>query len=509
MDMVRSWAAANCSATFPSSLSWNDHATAFRVRTLLCLFEYIRTEEPPSETDLQFLLALIGSHCRVLADPAFFSRHTNHGFDQGIILYWAASAFPELVESTTWLSLAQKRVDEEIAFMFTSEGIHVENSPSYHVWMLMGLEEYLLLSQENASPELRSLINNGWRYAAHVLQPNGRLPLVGDTEAKDFAGSRSTFALPAIQDFFYSGSRGVKGLRPTSVDAVFPASGYAIFRDQWHGPDRFPDTVYLFFKCAHFSDYHRHDDDLQLILLAFGEEWLIDSGLFGYEEAHPIRRYMRSAAAHNSVIPPGVEAIRRLSKQHSPGSGILNHELTPSRSSVTAVSRMYPGFQIERQLEYHRPHRITLRDTVRATGATAQSPGGFRILFHFPADKQITLRSESEVVVTASSGHQLKLVFQPAPHRIVQVTGELGRHPNLPGSWVSARITQLAPSHCLELEFQDTDSATSTLTLTPAGGRIGEAAESACAPEEMPARDQRFPQQSPPTTPHARENPGT
>jgi hypothetical protein len=468
-QLVRSWAASNYTLPPPSPQSWNDHSTAYRLRTLLLLFEHLRTDTPVDADFLALLLQLIDSHCRVLAEESFFVRHTNHGLDQATILYWAASALPELADATVWRRLSLSRLREEVFFMFSPEGIHVENSPSYQVWMLGAIQELLLMSDDLQQADYEWILDDGWEYAAHALQPNGRFPLVGDTESLDFSKVRATRSFPGCLHYLYAATAGQAGTKPEHADGFFPLTGYAVFRDRWPDPGGFGDTVYLFFKCSFLSNYHRHDDDLNLVLFAFGEEWLIDSGLFGYEEDHPLRRHLLSPDAHNTVLVPGAKVIRDLSKLPAPGSRIVEYGVERGRSFVTGRSLMYENLVVERRLEYQKPHRIIIRDAVTPAGEGAHAPPPFTVLFHLMSDKQITVRSNRQVVAASTTGHRLLLEAEPVPHRIRVVSGP-GDGKAGPVSWVSENITKITPSQCIRLEFQGTGGATCTLTLEPVPG---------------------------------------
>jgi hypothetical protein len=464
--IVRSWAAANYASSSPSPMSWNDHATAYRLRTLLCFFECLRTSPTADPEFAGLLLRMIDTHCRVLADVKFYSRHTNHGFDQSIMLYWAARALPELADASGWLQLGRDRLRDEISFMFTSEGIHVENSPSYHIWLLSALEEIRFLLAANDRLSLESLISAGWEYAAYVLQPNGRLPLVGDTESRDFTKVRSSGDSPGFEEFLFSASGGKLGTRPLAVDRVFPRSGYAVFRDQWHHSDDFADSVYLFFKCSYLSDYHRHDDDLSLVLMAYGQEWLIDSGLYGYEEANPIRRYMRSAEAHNTILLLDGSAIRQVAELPEPGSGITSFGTGDCASYVVGRSRMWRGYMTERRIEYFKPRRIIIRDTIAPSEAGALNRPDFAVLFHTPTNKLIRIANNSQVIISSTNGHRLLLEFDPVPSQLRLGCGE-SLADTTPASWTSLSLTKLEPSQCLRFEFAGTNAVTCTLTLAP------------------------------------------
>jgi hypothetical protein len=465
--IVRSWAEANYKPSFPSPQSWNDHSTAYRLRTLLCLFEHLRADQ---SLDLDFtgdLLRMIDSHCRVLADERFFSRHTNHGFDQAVILFWAAKAFPELSGASQWLQVSQGRLRDEIAYMFTQEGVHVENSPNYHTWLLGALEEVTVLTDETSSSGLDWVLNDGWEYAAYALEPKGRFPLVGDDDAYDFSQAHSSLSFPGCLHFLYSASGGKAGTKPIMTDRVFPLSGYAVFRDAWHEPDTFKDTIFLFFKCGFLSNYHRHDDDLNFVLSALGQQWVIDSGLYGYDEDHPIRRYMLSVYAHNTVVVTGAQVIRDVSEIPAPGSGIIEHGIEKNRSFVTGRSLMYRGYTVERRLEYLKPYSIVINDSVAVTTNGSPALPDFSVLFHIPSDKTVTVLPDNQVVISSTNSDRLLLAVKPSPVRIKVISGK-GDGTMSGCSWVSEKMAEFQASQCLRVELSGTASSTCTLTLSPA-----------------------------------------
>jgi hypothetical protein len=247
---------------------------------------------------------------------------------------------------------------------------------------------------------------------------------------------------------------------------VFPRSGYAIFRDAWHDAGDFAETVYLSFKCGFLSNYHRHDDDLSLVLFAFGEEWLIDSGLFGYEENHPIRRYMRSPEAHNTVVL-AADVIRNLAEMPAPGSGMIAQETDSAHAVVTGRSLMYRGFVVERRVDYLKPDKIVLHDQIMTRPAGICVKTNFAVLFHTPADKRIVVAADHQVVIASTNGHRLLLSAHPEPQRVTVIAGE-AQDDRLAGSWVSEGITKVRPSQCVRLEFAAASEATCTLKLVRA-----------------------------------------
>src|SRR5678810_1461646 len=121
--------------------------------------------------------------------------------------------------------------------------------------------------------------------------------MLGDTQDTEALGWKEWLNSYADVDGFsnlvYSLTAGARGVQPTQTDRVFKKSGYAIFRDEWKQGDSFKQTVYLALKAGFLSANHRHQDDLSILLYGYGEDWLIDSGLYRYQENDPIRLYVK------------------------------------------------------------------------------------------------------------------------------------------------------------------------------------------------------------------------
>src|SRR5690606_226404 len=75
-------------------------------------------------------------HGNLLLRDDFYEKNTNHGFDQSLSLILASLAFSAIPESSQWQVVGLERLKSEMDFAFTSEGVHVENSPAYHMGMI-------------------------------------------------------------------------------------------------------------------------------------------------------------------------------------------------------------------------------------------------------------------------------------------------------------------------------------------------------------------------------------
>lgn len=450
-ELSADWMTDNVKSTYPSKLSWHDHATALRLRRLLLL--HAASLDAGMNCDwIPQLLVAVQLHCEVLSFDSFYSRHSNHGLDQSYILFWAACVFPELESASQWRSIGRERVQDELEYAFSTEGLHVENSPGYHHGMLKTVLRVNSLFRHYTGADIYSrlndLLSDGMRYLAYATRPDGRFPIIGDTLRRKVSNPFGTLSeLSAYHELEYSLSGGRRGHKPSRADAVYPKSGYAILRDAWHDPGDFDQTVYLFFKCGYLGRYHRQDDDGTFVLYAYGEDWIIDSGLYDHNQADLHRRYMRSERAHNVVTIKGVRPTRD-PKQLLGHSHITASELLPDRVSVTGVSGMYPGFLVTRSIVYDKPDRFTITDQVTPE---KQRPATYRVLFHVPADKSIQIVGP-DVVITGRDGRQLRLTPRDTSFdRTYVVSGQT--RPEIQG-WVSYDYRKLEKSQCIIFEVR-------------------------------------------------------
>lgn len=447
-DLTLGWMRANIAVEPPSGLSWHDHATALRLENLLLLFEHGRARESGPEF-LRGLLVLVYVHCHLLSEDTFYTPNSNHGLDQSRILFWAASVFPEFDDAPRWRAIGRERTAREIRQAFTAEGVHVENSPAYHFRLLgRALHADRIFRAYDPTPlfeGVEALAERALEFAAFIVQPDGRLPIIGDTSGKRAASSAAIdrcSSLPSYAYFRYSLTSGREGTPPPAADRVYPRSGYAILRDRWHQAEDFSDTVYLLFKAGFLSTFHRHDDDLSFILHAFGEDWIIDSGLYRYEEGDPLRAYMRSSRGHNVVLIDDLEPGRHADDRGK--SRIESHLAEGDHVSVSASHDLYPGVRMERRIEYHKPRLIHLHDTVVPADGVEHV---FRALFHVPVDKEISFEGDSVRLGSRTSSRALRITpragLAGAPEII---SGQMEPEPQ---GWISSVFGELSPSTCL------------------------------------------------------------
>lgn len=276
-----------------SPLLWHDHATAFRLRHLVRWINFLVLnnlyQDYISLEEQKILLDLIQKHIEFLNFEENYSKHTNHGFDQMLIVYTVSLLWLNVNYLTEAGELAEIRLEEELDFAFTHQGVHVENSPGYQKFMLSRIElltELKELGDDRLSKKAFDLIERAKKFLEVITMPNGYIPMIGDTKGDDKGLQAQLSENIEFYDYSESGYYTAKGLA---------SDGKA---------------VHLVFKCAHMSNYHRHDDDLSFYLFYDDEVIFGDGGLGYYQEKDERRIFLRSPQAHNTVFPLGIDAIR-------------------------------------------------------------------------------------------------------------------------------------------------------------------------------------------------------
>lgn len=316
-------------------LKWHDHATAIRMQNLadwlklLCCFGGNSSEELEH---IELVKKLIEHHLKLLMQEDFYSKHNNHGFEQARISLLVATEIPELILANEATLLAITRIEDEIRFAFTEEGVHKENSPGYHWFMLKQLLSLRTFLSENNysldSIDFDKLISKAERFLNHIALSDGSLPLIGDTERK-----------PAYQSF-------VKKLRSSKHKKEFGVfdyseSGYFISNYKWKGKN-----IHFVLKCGFLANYHRHDDDMAIHFAVGNEIVFGDAGLFSHDKNDIYRAYVRSPYAHNTFFPRGVKA-----KRDCQSLKIKPAITVSSESTVVAKTAVYRGFLLQRRVK--------------------------------------------------------------------------------------------------------------------------------------------------------------
>ncbi len=271
-------------------------------RRLPCWFT-LWTISPPDEELVSSVLESAARQADYLAANLETDLGGNHLFENAKALVLAAS-FCRGGPADHWRDVGIRILQRELPRQFLDSGEHFERSPMYHALMLEGLLDLADALDETSaslSGELGQCIRKAASFLEDILHPDGSLPLFADStheQAPDPCGliaeARSTFSSTFDTEFRPEPSR--------------RRGGYWLYQDT--------DDFLIFDAGPVGADHlpaHAHADLLTCEISLFGQPWIVDGGVFDYEDSS-MRRYCRSAVAHNVVTIDGTEPIDMWSK---------------------------------------------------------------------------------------------------------------------------------------------------------------------------------------------------
>ncbi len=282
------------------------------------------------------LLACVVRHQQELFEDKVFNARNNHGVYVALGELALARRLRALPGMEVMQDQGRRRMELMIRSQFATDGGHKEHSPEYHQ-MLVASFNVAAGSGLIESDELRRQLELSEDVLGWFIQPNGELPQVGDSQAKQMRlDTLPHRAQPPISlcPLVARGTPNEHHLR------VLPEAGYAIVRyPQPQGTDDQQAPGYLLLSAGFHSRTHKHADDLTITWFDRGREILIDAGRFGYVDLLPAdsplrrqgyfygapeRQYVESTRAHNTVEADGKDHVRRGRDPY--GSAILDAE---------------------------------------------------------------------------------------------------------------------------------------------------------------------------------------
>lgn len=443
--------------SYPFEFVWHDHATALRAEQLAFFVYYCREFSPhwtkKNENSINRVENAIVKHAEWLSKDDFYSAHTNHGLEQARVLLLLGTIF-EGEKARAWQKLATRRIKSELDFSFTTEGVHVENSPAYHIFVF---KVFLGILKDYPSNVLGDLAEQFEKFSAqalgfitHILRPDGTLPPIGDTEQLPTSDAyREMFGHTIeYQHFLYAVSQGKQGLKPAQTNRVYAKSGYAVFRDCWPESAYFSKAFHIIAKVGCSSRYHHQQDEGHISIYAGGEDWLIDSGLYNYINKDPIRKYMRGRVAHNVPIISNARYSDDFEHRLSAWSVQDCSELEGS-PYVSMQLDVMPPVAHQRCLQFDSHSKIIkISDKVNDVKGEAKN---ITLQWHFPSDKAISIEGQ-EITVTSKSGNKLLISFEGSnPDDLSVVKGKKGEKVL---SCISYKANNVEPSQSLRVLFK-------------------------------------------------------
>jgi len=318
-------------------VNWNcAMEVALRAMNLLAAFSLFLRAPQMDELALKEWLRIFDQHGAHIRRNLEFSHvaTSNHYLADITGLLWLGVMLPELQAAAEWREFGLRELLREMEKQTLADGADYEASTGYH---RLKVELYLysaLLCHVNGIEigeqywtRLRAMLD----YMAAYLRPDGRAPLLGDTDsgqvmpimrrAADDHGyvlalgaaifQEPRLALPTAEVppelLWILGERGPRDYRslpdgPLPESQGFPLAGIYVLRHE---------DLYLLFNASESGvkgrGSHGHNDALSVEVSAAGVPLIVDPGTYLYTANLHERQLFRSTAYHATVEIDGQE----------------------------------------------------------------------------------------------------------------------------------------------------------------------------------------------------------
>lgn len=270
---------------------WEPYTASLRIVNWIKFFLQSDQSAPPPQDCLHSLY----QQAAWLENNVEYHILANHYLKNGKALYFAGMFFSG-AEANRWLKTGLAILLEEAKEQILDDGGHFERSPMYHSIAVADYLDVLNLMQNSPSVSsdgidiLKYKVGKALDFLCDVSMPDGEIPLFNDA-AFGVASTFNELVAHARQIIGYEPPIYAKSLTITAKRDT----GYFVIRQ---GNDA------LVFDCGPIGpDYqpgHAHCDTLSYELALNGRRFIVDSGVYDYENS-PERRYARSTKAHNTV----------------------------------------------------------------------------------------------------------------------------------------------------------------------------------------------------------------
>ncbi len=352
-----------------------------------------------------------------------------------------------------------------------SDGVEVENSPFYHVYVLglvYQIAQWAKLYEPALAPSYTAAADNMLRYAAYVTQPSGYLPMLGATATTFVPSQDPTVYGPmasADAEFAFAYSRGARGTPPPDGTYLFPSSGLFLMRSPLGSASNLPNQTFVTFDAGPYRTEHSDLDALGITMYSNGSTVLPESGLFTYTD-QPDRAFFHGTRAHNTVVVDGGDQAQGSATAGPSGSAA-------GATWARGTSTLYTGVTHRRSVVVLRQGLTLVVD--RLAGSATHT---YTQTWHLPPDASIDAEGQ-DVAVINGAGKRVLQIRQADPAAETLATARGQTSPVMQG-WYSSSYGSKVPDWALEYSRKGTSANFTTLLAAgPYATQTGTVATSA------------------------------
>lgn len=301
--------------------SWRSLEAGLRCENWLISLGYFMDSSYLTNNILTKIIDSLIEHGKYLAsDFCSFKKTSNWGVIENHGLLLLSLVLQDIDKSKSWQQLSQNRLKECCRLQIYKDGVHWEQSSTYHNEVLHCLL-YVINTAHNFNYTIDDFIISTAKKMSlatlYMARPNHNQLINGDSDNVDVCDllAKASYILKdsnlksgGLRDFGYSnimnfGFESIEKYRflastmPEQLSYAFEDSGNYIMRSSWN-----EDALYLSYDCGSMGGGHGHADLFHINLSAYGKDLLIDSGRYTYSNNNIWREYFKKCTAHNTTI---------------------------------------------------------------------------------------------------------------------------------------------------------------------------------------------------------------
>jgi hypothetical protein len=402
---------------------------ALRAMNLLATFELLRRSPRLNEETLPLLLQMFeqhGAHIRRNLEFSYIST-SNHYLSDVTGLLWLGIMLPELEAASAWREFGLRETLREMDKQVLKDGADSEASTGYHRLVLELFLYTFILARSNRIEieerywkKLRLMLD----YMCAYLKPDGRAPLIGDTDS----GQVLPFCKRTADDHAYVLALGAAlfgeprfkhaaGSAPEELLWVLGEEGMSAYESLPEIPDSagsqgFAEAgtyilregdLYLLFNASGNGlkgrGSHGHNDALSIEVSACGTSFITDPGTYVYSADLSERQLFRSTAYHSTVEVDGAEQNSTDAKLpfvigDEAHPRVPRWESQPERETIVAehdgYKRLARGVVHRRSVCFEKRERLWIVEDA----LTGEGEHVFNFRFHFAEGLEVSALSQ-------------------------------------------------------------------------------------------------------------------
>ena len=278
--------------------AWYDMAVGQRgTKLAYILRRLVETEADPKDIFKMIVAAEI--HLIELSQLERIATHSNHGLFQLAGLHALSKSLKIMNESVRAIEFGQEVLIKMLKEHFAKDGLHLEHSPDYHLYMVNLLNSFVKSKWIEDSTILNAMISNVEEAAHWMCNPEGNTIPIGDSANNAEVSRRWSEGSGEIQ-------LGIK---------TFQEGGLVVENTNLE-----KGITQLVFSAQFHSRQHKHADDQNVLYHVANKPVLIDPGTYTYQYDAPERIFCESTRAHNCVEIDGLNYSRF--RKHAFGSAL-------------------------------------------------------------------------------------------------------------------------------------------------------------------------------------------